>query len=218
MAAVVLVTIFVGFARTYYLAGVFGAPLPSLTVHLHGAAFSCWVLLFIAQVALVSAHRVDLHRRLGVFGFCLAAAMVILGVLAATESLFRRASVAARIFYIIPLADMLAFSTLIILAYRFRSNPAAHKRLILIATIALLEAGFARWPYPAHWWNLRMAEICTCGLLLLVVAYDLFSLRTIHRATLWAGLSVAFVEQVRHPIGNTAFWQNFAAWVQSFHH
>jgi len=39
MALLILATVFVGFARTYYLAGVFQAPLPSLIIHLHGAAF-----------------------------------------------------------------------------------------------------------------------------------------------------------------------------------
>jgi hypothetical protein len=33
MAVVMLATVFVGFAHTYYLAGVFHAPLPSLIIH-----------------------------------------------------------------------------------------------------------------------------------------------------------------------------------------
>ncbi len=59
MAWLMLATVFIGFARTYYLAGVFGAPLPSLIIHLHGAAFSCWILLLVTQASLVSAGRVD---------------------------------------------------------------------------------------------------------------------------------------------------------------
>jgi hypothetical protein len=72
MAVLMLVTVFVGFGPTYYLAGVFHAPLPSLIIHLHGAVFSCWVLLLLAQTSLVSAGRVDIHRRLGMVGFVLA--------------------------------------------------------------------------------------------------------------------------------------------------
>jgi hypothetical protein len=64
MALVMLATVFVGFAHTYYLAGVFHAPLPSLIIHLHGTVFSCWILLLVAQTSLVSAGRVDIHRRL----------------------------------------------------------------------------------------------------------------------------------------------------------
>src|ERR1035441_773 len=63
MALLMLATVFWGFAATYYLAGVFRAPLPSLIIHLHGAAFSCWILLLVTQTSLVSAGRVDIHRR-----------------------------------------------------------------------------------------------------------------------------------------------------------
>src|ERR1700722_11750279 len=35
MALLMLATVFLGFARTYYLVGIFRAPLPSLIIHLH---------------------------------------------------------------------------------------------------------------------------------------------------------------------------------------
>src|ERR1700737_2907465 len=89
MALLMLATVFVGFARTYYLAGVFHAPLPSLTIHLHGAAFTSWILLLVTQTSLVSAGRVDIHRKLGIAGFMLASLMVVLGVVAGTDTLLR---------------------------------------------------------------------------------------------------------------------------------
>ncbi|MHB8677930.1 MAG: hypothetical protein ACYDCE_15915, partial [Candidatus Acidiferrales bacterium] len=61
MSLVILAVVFRGFARTYFLAGVFRAPLPSILVHIHGAAFTCWILLLVAQTSLVSAGRVDIH-------------------------------------------------------------------------------------------------------------------------------------------------------------
>ena len=97
MALLMLITVFVGFARTYYLAGVFHAPLPSLIIHVHGAAFSCWILLLVSQTSLVSAGRVDIHRRLGIAGFLLACLMVVLGVLAASDALVREAGPAGSI-------------------------------------------------------------------------------------------------------------------------
>jgi hypothetical protein len=60
MALLILVTVFVGFSRTYFLAGVFRAPLPNLLIHIHGAVFSSWILLLITQIGLVSAGRVDI--------------------------------------------------------------------------------------------------------------------------------------------------------------
>src|SRR2546426_1396504 len=75
MALLMLITVFVGFARTYYLAGIFHAPLPSRIIHVHGAAFSCWILLLVTQTSLVAAGRVDIHRRLGIAGFILGCLM-----------------------------------------------------------------------------------------------------------------------------------------------
>jgi hypothetical protein len=49
----------------------------------------------------------------------------------------------------------------------------------------------------------------------MLVAYDLWSTRKIHRATLWAGAFLIFVQQIRLPIGKTAAWHALAAWVQS---
>src|ERR1700688_542875 len=152
MAFLILITVFVGFARTYFLVGVFRAPLPNLLIHIHGAAFSTWILLLITQTLLVSAGRVDVHRRLGLFGFGLACLMVILRVLAASNSLARGfappgSGFDPRTFYAIPIGGMIIFATLIFFAYRARFNPAAHKRLIMIATIALLDAPTGRPPF-----------------------------------------------------------------------
>ena len=80
MAAAMLITVFVGFAHTYYLAGVFHAPLPSFIIHLHAVAFSCWILLLVTQTTLVSAGRVDVHRRLGIAGFSWAASWSFWGL------------------------------------------------------------------------------------------------------------------------------------------
>jgi len=197
---------------------MFHAPLPSLIIHLHGAAFTCWILLLVTQTSLVSAGRVDIHRRLGIAGFLLACLMVILGVLAATDALVRGAGPAGRdpqFFYIIPLTDMLIFATLIFFAFRNRSHPAAHKRLILIATIDLMIAAIARWPMAFVHRNAPRAALVCYLYLLILVAYDLWSTRKVHRATLWASASLIFVYQIRLPIGKTAAWHAFAGWVQS---
>lgn len=217
MALLMLATVFWGFAATYYLAGVFRAPLPSLIIHLHGAAFSCWILLLVTQTSLVSAGRVDIHRRLGIAGFLLACLMVILGVLAATNSFVRNAGPPgsdAKAFYIIPLTDMLIFATLIFFAFRARSNPSTHKRLIFVGTVALMIAAIARWPIWSHR-NPITAALCSYVFLLILVAYDLWSTRKVHRATIWAGAFLIFVQQIRIPIAHTAAWHSFATWVQS---
>jgi hypothetical protein len=220
MAVVILVSVFVGFARSYYLAGMFNAALPNALVQVHGAVFSCWIVLLIAQTSLVGTGRVDVHRRLGLAGFGLALLVVVLGVLAATDSLGRHfvegeKGTRVRAFYTVTLSTMLAFSTLIYLAFRNRLNPAVHKRLVLIATIAILDAAFQRWPVPTAWWGERAAALmCTVPLLLSIMVYDWWSRGRVQRVTIWASAFVVALQQVRDPIGNSAPWQTFAAWVQ----
>jgi FtsH-binding integral membrane protein len=218
MALLMLVSVFVGFAPTYYLAGIFRAPLPSLIIHVHGAAFSCWILLLIMQTSLVSAGRVDIHRRLGIAGFLLACLMVIVGVWAATDRLARGTAppgLDTYFFYIIPVTDMLIFATLVFFAFWMRSDSSTHKRIIYVATTGLLIAAIARWPWALVHRNAPKAAIVSYVFLLMLAAYDLWSTHKIHRATLWASAFLIFVQQIRLPIGETAAWHAFASWIQS---
>lgn len=220
MAFLILLTVFVGFARTYFLAGVFRAPLPNLLIHIHGAIFSSWILLLITQALLVSAGRVDIHRRLGLAGFGLACLMVVFGILAASNSLARGfappgSGFDPRTFYAIPIGGMFIFSTLVFCAYRARFNPAAHKRLILIATISLLDAPTGRPPFTVITARPFFDSTFIYLFLLLLIAYDLWSTRKIHRATAWAAAFVVVAGQLRVPLGSTTAWHNVADWVQT---
>ncbi len=218
MALLLLAAVFLGFAHSYYLAGMFHAPLASRLLHIHGAIFSSWILFLIAQTTLVSAGRVDIHRRIGIAGFLLACLMVVLGVFAATEALTRNnppPGLDAKTFYVIPMTDMLIFAVLIFFAFRARFNAAAHKRIILVATIALMIAAIARWPFAFVLGKPLAATLLTYIFLLLMVGYDLFSMRKVHRATLWASVFLIVVQQIRFPLGQTAAWHAFATWAQS---
>ncbi len=220
MALLILATVFVGFARTYFLAGVFRAPLPSVIIHIHGAVFASWILLLIAQISLVSAGRVDIHRRLGLVGFGLASLMIVMGILAASNSLARGfappgSDLDPKTFYAIPIGDMLIFSTLVFFAFRARFNPSAHKRLILIATIALMDAPTGRPPFVVITGRPHLDSIFCWLFLLLLAGYDLWSTRKVHRATIWAGAFLVIAQQLRVPLGSTGAWHALATWVQT---
>jgi hypothetical protein len=220
MAAVALIAVLVGFARTYFLAGLFRAPLPNLLVHIHGAAFTLWIVLFITQISLVTARHVDLHRRLGLPGFALAVVMIMLGTMTANDRLARHVAhpgtdtvEEVRAFYAIPLADMLMFSTFVYLGYRNRFQPTVHKRLMWFATLSLLDAGFDRWPVFGPYSLPVVNLICFTPLLLLMIGYDWWSTGKVQRVTIWSTIFMVVVQQIRHPVGHTAAWQSFAAWV-----
>jgi hypothetical protein len=221
MALVSLAAVFAGFARTYFLAGVFRAPLPNWLIHLHGAAFTLWIVLFVFQIGLVTARRVGLHRRIGLLGFGLAVLMIILGVLAASDRLARHVGEPGkstpedtRAFYAVPMGDMVMFTTFVALGYQQRRDPAAHKRLMLFATFALLDAAFDRWsvfdPYSLPVVDL----ICFGPLVLLTAGYDWWSSGRAQKVTIWSTVFLFTVQQGRYPLGHGEGWQRLAAWVE----
>jgi len=213
MVVVLWATVLFGFAKTYFLAGMVRAPLPNMLIQLHGAAFTLWMVLLAVQVGLVSIRKVQWHRRLGVAGFGLACAMLVLGLLAATDALRRGSAplgLDAKTFYVIPLSSIMVFSLLVFFAWRARRRPVAHKRLILIATIGIMDAAVGRWPVAFFQTYPKAQDLVPFAFLLVVMLYDLFSLRKIQKSTLWASLFVIVVHLTRVPIGFTPVWHAFA--------
>lgn len=222
MAMVIVLTIVVaiGFAPTYYAAGVFRAPLPSPIIHIHGAVFSSWMVLLLVQTGLVSAKKVQWHRKLGVAGFVLACLMVVMAVLAASDAMRRAKSApnseAILEFLIVTFVEAFVFGGLAAWAYALRRNPAAHKRLIVIATAGITGPAFYRWHVSYLYHSPYHDHYVTAMFLVVLAAYDLWSTRKIHRATLWGGVFQVFMEQVVTRVaGPSAAWHGFAHWVQS---
>jgi hypothetical protein len=215
MAILLCVCVYIGFSPTYFQAGLLRAPLPSPILHIHGAIFTLWMLLFVIQAALISARRVQWHRSFGTIAFCLPPIMIVIGVIAAIDALHRGVRIGPldpAVSFAIPLIGIVAFTIVIYAAWRARRRPDAHKRLIMIATIGLVGAAFGRFPWDRI--GLPPAAGAATGvgvLLLILMTYELFTLRRIHRSTLWAAplvfASVAFAV----PIGMTPAWRAFAA-------
>jgi hypothetical protein len=217
MAVILWATVLFGFAKTYFMAGMVTAPLPNKLIHFHGAVFTLWMVLLAVQVGLVSAKKLKWHKQFGLAGFGLAALMVVLGVMAGTDAMRRgmdgNSGLGPKTFYVIPLSGVLAFGFLVYMAYRARFKPAVHKRLILIATIGISEAAIARWPIGALQAHPMVRILIILAFLLMIVGYDLVSLKRVHRTTLWASAFVLALMLVRVPLAMTPVWQSFASFM-----
>ena len=215
MAVLLCVCVFIGFSPTYFQAGMLRAPLPSPILHVHGAIFTLWMLLFLVQVALVSAHRIKWHRSLGTVAFCLPPVMIVLGVIAALDALHRGVQIGGldpAVSFAIPTIGIAVFTVVIYASWKARRRPDAHKRLILLATIGLVEAAFGRFPWSRMGIPVAAGAVAGLGILvLLVIAYDLIVLRRLHRSTMWAAPLVFASGALAVPIGMTAAWHAFAA-------
>jgi hypothetical protein len=215
MAILMCICVFIGFSPTYFQAGMMRAPLPSPILHIHGAVFTLWMLLFVVQAALISARRVQWHRSLGTVAFCLPPIMIVLGVIAAIDALHRGVMIGPldpSVSSAIPLIGIVAFTIVIYASWRARRRPDAHKRLILIATIGLVAAAFGRFPWGRIGLPPAAGAITGTGILLLIlVLYELITLRRIHRSTMWAAPVVLAAIAFAVPIGMTPAWHAFAA-------
>jgi hypothetical protein len=215
MAVLLCVCVFIGFSPTYYQAGLLRAPLPSPILHVHGPVFTLWMLLFVVQAAFISARRVAWHRSLGTVAFCLPPLMIVLGVWAAVDAFHRGARIGplpSEVSLAIPLVGILGFAIVIFASWRARRRPDAHKRLILIATIGLVSAALGRFPWSRIGFPPAAGAVTGVGILLLILlGYELISIRRIHRSTMWAAPLVFLSVALGVPIGMTPAWHAFAA-------
>ncbi|HUJ47466.1 MAG TPA: hypothetical protein VLV55_10075 [Rhizomicrobium sp.] len=170
-------------------------------VHVHAVVFVGWLVVLTTQVLLIRNKRADLHRRLGVAAMGLAAVMVVVGP--ATAIIMQRyhwgTPDSDPPFLAIQGTDILAFAGLAAAAFVWRNNSSAHKRLILLATLYISDAGFARffgdgvhgllgdgfWPFLAE------AYLANDVLAVGIGVYDFATRKALHPAYV-AGMAWTF--------------------------
>jgi hypothetical protein len=151
MSLVMTALVLWGFSRTLSGSLFHGNPPRPLLLWIHAAAFSTWMLFFIAQSALVLARKVSIHRLLGWFGAGLAVAMVLLGleiavVMARFDAVVLHQS-GTDAFLAIPFGDIIMFGSCMAMAIYWRRKPEYHRRLVFIATCLLMDAPLDRFDF-----------------------------------------------------------------------
>ena len=219
MAIALALTVFAGFSPSYYgrfLSGgptttISGAPMTPL-VHLHAALFTGWVLLFLTQTALVAGHRVAVHRRLGVAGVVLAAAMFVAGLSTASRAAAAGSAppgIDPLAFLAIPIFDMLLFAAFVTTAVVRRHDKEAHKRLMLLAYVTIVVAAAARLPGVLDLGPPGFFGVA-CLFIAAGVAYDAVSRRRVHRVYVWGGTLFVLSVPLRLFISGTPAWRTVA--------
>jgi hypothetical protein len=219
MSLLIVVVVAFGFSQTIDMNLIHPTiPRPFL-LYVHAALFTGWLAFFILQSALVRTSNVRIHRAIGTFGIAMGVGIPVLGV--ATALTMTRFDIeqlhnpTAATDMIIPLFDMVAFTSTFILAIFWRKKPELHRRLILVATCALTAAGFGRFPA----WILP-PSIFYAGvdlLILLGVARDLIVNRKVHAVYVYVlpafivGQTVALYAALHRP----ALWVSIAHMILS---
>ena len=135
--------VLVAFAPSYWLQLPAGTVIAGSGLHFHAFLFAAWPLLFLLQSWFVATGRIRRHRAWGLLGIALATAMLFSGV----DSSFRemkhglsQGETTAIQFALGPIIWILVFAGLFTAAIIKVANKEAHKRLILLATVAIMPA------------------------------------------------------------------------------
>jgi hypothetical protein len=119
------------------------------------------------------------------------------------------------VFLAIPLFDVVLFTTFVGIALARRREPQSHKRWMLLATVNLLAAAFARWPgvieigNPFAYFGLADLFIVALGV------WDFHSRGRLHPVTLAGGLTIIASQPLRLALAGTPAWMEFATWATS---
>jgi hypothetical protein len=176
-----IAVVIAGFWPSYFGPLLRGAAPRPWAIHLHGAVFVGWMALLLIEVLLVSLGRIQLHRTIGNVGMVYGCLVFITGVIAAFVGpvLHVRngewAVDRAAGFLLISLRAIMFFGGFFLAAMAYRRKPETHKRLILLATVALLFAPVGRLNPPgfvAVW----------LGPLLIAMLHDRVKRGRVHRA------------------------------------
>jgi hypothetical protein len=180
-------------------------PFPPI-IHVHGVLFVGWLVLLTAQVLLIRKGHWRTHQRLGVLGAILASGMIVIGPMTAVvmDRLEFGTPDDNTPFLFVQMTDMAAFAVLAASGLALRARAAAHKRLMLLATVYISDAGFSRFlqgpiadrlgnSYWAYFVGLYLA---TDLLVLGIGAYDLVTRRRLHPAYVAAVIGILIIQMV----------------------
>jgi hypothetical protein len=218
--AVLGAAVLAGFAKTYYFRVFFDGPPLARAAHLHGILATAWIALHYTQARLVAAHRVDVHRRLGIF------AAVVAGLLAVQVVSMAIANAAAGHalpgrdplqFLSVPLGTTTMFTLFVGSALALRRKREWHKRLMLLATMTLLAPAMGRLDAqvmaPLGLPHLVLAPAVTFGFIAWAWVDDWRRLGRVHPAYVVGGIALLVSLPLRRWIGFTEAWLPIARWI-----
>ncbi len=214
MSIAIAATVFAGFSPSYYLKPVFQTGELPLLLHIHGVVFSLWIILYVTQNVLVLVGRTNFHRRLGLASVVLAVALVGAGTATAIQRVrgghfgpFPNGPGMLAVSF----AEIFTFAIFFTAGYFKRRDSEAHKRLMLLATVAIFFAPsvgrlFARQP-----------ALQILFLIFFLLSGPLFDAITRHRIHAVYRLGIPFLFATIAPFmliaSRVAPWQAFSKWL-----
>lgn len=213
--------VFIGFARTYYLRPLFQVPPITWLSHVHGILFTAWVVLFVIQVRLISRQNYRTHMQLGIAGMVIAALVFVVGIVSTIASAAvqgpRPMGMNPAQFTILPASSILFFGGLVLAAFLLRRRAQLHKRLMVLAMIAVLGPPGARLirAFDLGQDFLAIQMSVTAFFVICALVADWLRHRTIHAVYAIGGTLLVISWPLRMWFGRTPAWESVGQWLAS---
>jgi hypothetical protein len=207
MSLLIVVVVLAGFGPSFYGMATATQPRPWIA-HVHAAVYLGWLALLVTQTVLAARGKIAAHRALGNFGIGYGVLVWVVGLVVsiALPAIHVQAGEwsmdRAVTFLPIPLGDMVLFGGFFGAAVAYRGRPEVHKRLILLACVAIMFAGAFRLSYVLD----RPMQLAVWYLPIVAgMIYDRYKLGRVH-PVYWLGAVVMGVALLRIPFGETELW------------
>jgi hypothetical protein len=193
--------IYVGVGFGFDLSHYFNEhPAVPFIVHVHAIATTLWLLTATALVLLVETGNVGMHRRLGWFAAGYAGLVMLIAPISELSwqalNLHTPDGLPPE-FLSIAFSGVLCMAILLPWGVLLRRNSAAHRRVLILATIAISDAGFSRMmglflPAPTSFLGVYLFyEGGNASLILLMLLWDWKRGRVMRQFLIAAGVVVA---------------------------
>ncbi len=174
-----LLTVFWGFAPSFYLLNLFenSEPIP---IHLviHGVLFTIWTLLYAVQIFLIKYKNLRVHQALGIFGLCIMILMVPAGIFPSIYKVYAETTTIDGAGHNV---FRLSFAYILFaLAFIYRKKAFLHKRFMLGCMVMLMSAAIFRISFDLE---MQTSQLFNKGLQILpavmLFIFDLFKYKKV---------------------------------------
>lgn len=219
MAIIALAVVVAGFFPTYVAPVMSGTFVAKPFVHVHGLVFFLWILISIVQPYLMASGNEQMHRKFGVYAGILALAVITMGVAMAIISgrvdIFNGEDIRPKAFLLIPLTDMMLFAVFVSLGLLNYKRPDYHKRLMLLASVSILPAAFARLLGYLGLEDVLATVLIMNSFVFAGLLNDSWRNRPLHRVYVLGGAFLLIVHFSRIYLSGTEWWLSVASRILS---
>jgi len=212
ITATLVAFVVLGFARTYYSRILTDPPPLTTLLHLHAAVFTIWMALFLTQAGLVAAHRVDLHRKLGIASAVFAGLVFVVGVLSVFQTAISNhvspSGLAPAQFSIVGFTSIGLFGAFIALGIIYRRRPGLHRRFMILGFIASISPATARVLrlLGIEAYRDSLIPLCAAAFIVACVVYDWRKYRVVHPAYVVGCLVIVVSRPLRNMVGHSDWY------------